>query len=49
MGLEDQKEKKFKESIILRGICASIGAMSMPTFYNLKEMLALFGYDLIKK
>lgn len=43
------QEDKAKDTVILRGICATIDKMGMPTFDNLKELLSKFGYTLTKK
>lgn len=40
--------KKEKQSIIVRGIAAQIQAMHMPTFENLKDILAKFGWKLTR-
>lgn len=40
--------KKQKQSIIIRGIAASIQAMHMPTFQNLKDILAKFGWNITR-
>jgi hypothetical protein len=39
-------DKRTRESITLRGIAASIQAMAMPTFNNLKELLSKYGWRL---
>jgi hypothetical protein len=44
----NSKDLKVKESMVVRGICASIQAMQMPTFENLAELLKKFGYALSK-
>ena len=36
-------------SIIVRGICALIATMGMPTLSNLKQTLEKFGYTIVKK
>lgn len=38
--------EKVKESINLRGICAAIQAMAMPTMQNLDDMLKKYGYTI---
>lgn len=40
------EEEKVKESITLRGICASIQAMAMPTMKNLTNLLLKMGYKI---
>lgn len=40
--------KKEQQSIIVRGIAASLQAMHMPTFANLRDMLSKFGWQLIR-
>lgn len=37
---------KIKESIIVRGIAASLQAMNMPTFQNLKDLILNAGLKL---
>lgn len=40
---------QIKESAIVRGICAAIQAMALPTFKNLSDLLDKFGYNLKKR
>lgn len=42
-------QEKVQESVKVRGICASIQAMTLPTFENLKALLEAEGYKLVKK
>lgn len=42
------KTKREKQSIIVRGIAASIQSMAMPTYANLKELLSKFGWSLTR-
>jgi hypothetical protein len=42
------REKKEREIITVRGIAASIQAMAMPTFANLRDMLSKVGWQLIR-
>lgn len=44
-----QDKDKTVETLEVRGICAAIQAMGMPTFENLEKLLDKFGYQLIKK
>lgn len=44
----EEYEKKQKETVILRGICAAIQAMHMPNFQNLRDELSKFGWTLIR-
>lgn len=39
---------KTQESITVRGICAAIQSMAMPSFENLRQILLKFGYSLKK-
>lgn len=39
---------RIKESITLRGICAAIQSMAMPSFENLRQFLLKYGYSLKK-
>lgn len=41
-------KKRENQSIIVRGIAAAIQAMHMPTFENLKDLLARFGWKLTR-
>jgi len=43
------EKDKVVETIDVRGICASIQAMAMPNFENLRQILEKFGYTLVKK
>lgn len=43
------KPDKVQESLVVRGIAATIQAMSFPTFENLAELVKKFGYNLIKE
>lgn len=40
--------KKVQQSVIVRGIAASIQSMHMPTFENLRDILSKFGWKLIR-
>lgn len=40
---------KVKESVIVRGICAAIQAMQMPSFQNLIDYLKRYGYSVTKE
>ncbi len=40
---------KVKESIEIRGVCATILEMGMPTLDNLIELLANVGLNVVKK
>lgn len=40
--------KREKQSIIIRGIAAAIQSMHMPTFANLQELVAKFGWKLTR-
>lgn len=42
-------QKRERQSIIIRGIAAAIQAMHMPTFTNLQELLAKFGWKLTRE
>jgi hypothetical protein len=43
------ENEKVKESITIRGVCASVQAMAMPTLENLLSLLAKAGIHLEKK
>lgn len=49
MNNSEKINEKAKEAMMVRGICAAIQAMSMPTFNNLNDLLSRFGYTLSKK
>lgn len=40
-------DAKVKESIIVRGVCASIQNMSMPTFKNIEELFEKAGFKIV--
>ncbi len=44
---EEETREKVKDSIAIRGVCAAVQAMSMPTIYNLQQLLEHAGYRII--
>lgn len=44
--MRDEQNEKVKESIIIRGVCSAVQAMSMPTIYNLQQLLQQAGFNI---